>query len=103
MKTHRRTALLAAPLLLAACGAHKTAVASAGCKTVTPKQAASRSHASGAWPYSDGDLANTRDAAGSAISSANVSALKPGGAWETPLVSGDGSVTYGIGNPYQTA
>ena len=26
-----------------------------------------------------------------------------GGAWETPLVSGDGSVTYGIGNPYQTA
>jgi alcohol dehydrogenase (cytochrome c) len=25
-----------------------------------------------------------------------------GGAWETPLVSGDGSVTYGIGNPYQT-
>jgi outer membrane protein assembly factor BamB len=26
-----------------------------------------------------------------------------GGAWETPLVSSDGSVTYGIGNPYQTA
>jgi alcohol dehydrogenase (cytochrome c) len=26
-----------------------------------------------------------------------------GGAWETPLVNGDGSVTYGIGNPYQTA
>ena len=26
-----------------------------------------------------------------------------GGAWETPLVSPDGSVTYGIGNPYQTA
>ena len=26
-----------------------------------------------------------------------------GGAWETPLVSGDGSVTFGIGNPYQTA
>jgi outer membrane protein assembly factor BamB len=25
-----------------------------------------------------------------------------GGAWETPLVSGDGSVAYGIGNPYQT-
>ena len=28
--------------------------------------------------------------------------LGSGGAWETPLVSGDGSVTYGIGNPYQT-
>lgn len=25
-----------------------------------------------------------------------------GGAWETPLVGSDGSVTYGIGNPYQT-
>jgi glucose dehydrogenase len=25
-----------------------------------------------------------------------------GGAWETPLVSPDGSVTFGIGNPYQT-
>ncbi|HEY5010538.1 MAG TPA: PQQ-binding-like beta-propeller repeat protein, partial [Acidimicrobiales bacterium] len=24
------------------------------------------------------------------------------GAWETPLVNADGSVTYGIGNPYQT-
>ncbi|MFI5035866.1 MAG: PQQ-binding-like beta-propeller repeat protein [Acidimicrobiales bacterium] len=26
-----------------------------------------------------------------------------GGAWETPLVGANGSVTYGIGNPYQTA
>jgi outer membrane protein assembly factor BamB len=25
-----------------------------------------------------------------------------GGAWETPLVSSDGSVTFGIGNPYQS-
>jgi alcohol dehydrogenase (cytochrome c) len=25
-----------------------------------------------------------------------------GGAWETPLLSSDGSVTYGIGNPYQS-
>jgi glucose dehydrogenase len=29
--------------------------------------------------------------------------LGSGGAWETPLVGTDGSVTYGIGNPYQTA
>jgi alcohol dehydrogenase (cytochrome c) len=28
--------------------------------------------------------------------------LGAGGAWETPLVSRDGSVTYGTGNPYQT-
>ncbi len=26
-----------------------------------------------------------------------------GGAWETPLVSADGSVTFGTGNPYQSA
>lgn len=29
--------------------------------------------------------------------------LGSGGAWETPLVSSNGSVTYGIGNPYQSA
>jgi glucose dehydrogenase len=29
--------------------------------------------------------------------------LGAGGAWETPLVGGDGSVTYGTGNPYQSA
>ena len=28
--------------------------------------------------------------------------LGAGGAWETPLVGSDGSVTYGTGNPYQT-
>jgi outer membrane protein assembly factor BamB len=28
--------------------------------------------------------------------------LRAGGVWETPLVSRDGSVTYGIGNPYQS-
>jgi outer membrane protein assembly factor BamB len=28
--------------------------------------------------------------------------LGAGGAWETPLVSGDGTVTFGTGNPYQT-
>ena len=28
--------------------------------------------------------------------------LGAGGAWETPLVGVDGSVTYGTGNPYQT-
>jgi outer membrane protein assembly factor BamB len=28
--------------------------------------------------------------------------LGSGGAWETPLVSMDGSVTFGIGNPYQS-
>ena len=36
--------------------------------------------------------------------SAGVAALGlgSGGAWETPLVGTDGSVTFGIGNPYQS-
>jgi hypothetical protein len=38
---------------------------------------------SGSWPYPNGDLANTRDAAGSVITTVNVSKLKeawsPGG------------------------
>jgi glucose dehydrogenase len=29
--------------------------------------------------------------------------LGSGGAWQTPLVGADGSVTFGIGNPYQSA
>lgn len=29
--------------------------------------------------------------------------LGSGGAWETPLVGSDGSVTFGTGNPYQNA
>lgn len=40
---------------------------------------------SGSWPYPNGDLANTRDAAGSTISSANVSKLKE--AWSFRLAS----------------
>jgi len=35
--------------------------------------------------------------------SAGGSSYGTGGAWETPLVGSDGSVTFGIGNPYQTA
>jgi glucose dehydrogenase len=32
----------------------------------------------------------------------NASGVGAGGAWETPLVGPDGSVTFGIGNPYQS-
>jgi alcohol dehydrogenase (cytochrome c) len=38
-----------------------------------------------------------------ASNSAATSKYGTGGAWETPLVGSDGSVTFGIGNPYQTA
>jgi outer membrane protein assembly factor BamB len=36
-------------------------------------------------------------------SNAATSRFGTGGGWETPLVGSDGSVTFGIGNPYQTA
>src|SRR5215469_8293903 len=38
-----------------------------------------------------------------ASNSSATSKFGTGGAWETPLVGNDGSVTFGIGNPYQTA
>jgi alcohol dehydrogenase (cytochrome c) len=38
-----------------------------------------------------------------ASNSSATSRFGTGGAWETPLVATDGSVTFGIGNPYQTA
>ena len=48
---------------------------------------------SGSWPYPNGDLANTRDAAGSTISSANVSKLEE--AWTFKLA---GSAAAGVGS-----
>src|SRR3954463_6896705 len=48
--------------------------------------------ASGSWPYPNGDLANTRDAAGSMISSANVSRLRE--AWSFKLA---GQAAAGVG------
>jgi alcohol dehydrogenase (cytochrome c) len=40
--------------------------------------------------------------AGSAGTGVAALGLGSGGAWETPLVGSDGSVTFGIGNPYQS-
>jgi alcohol dehydrogenase (cytochrome c) len=37
------------------------------------------------------------------VSSTHPGVVAAGGAWETPLVGSDGSVTYGTGNPYQSA
>lgn len=48
--------------------------------------------ATGSWPYPNGDLANTRDAAGSTISSQNVAALRE--AWSFKL-TGKGATTVG--------
>jgi outer membrane protein assembly factor BamB len=71
--------LLAAAFPLAACGGSTNTSASAGCKTISTKAAASAADLTESWPYANGDLANTRDATGSTISSANVSGLTP--AW----------------------
>jgi outer membrane protein assembly factor BamB len=72
----------AASLLIAACGGSKTAgsSATAACRVsdmaTAPNPAASKADpASPSWPYANADLANTRDAPGSTISSANVSKL----------------------------
>jgi alcohol dehydrogenase (cytochrome c) len=86
--------LVAAGLLVAACGGHGTAAASSGCTTVTTNVAASTPAGSGSWPYSNVDLANTRDATGSTISSANVSRLAQ--AWTFKLT---GKAAAGV-RPY---
>ncbi len=75
--------LAAAGLLVAACGGSGTLRASAGCETLTTNVAASTAGGSGSWPYANGDLANTRVATGSTISSANVSRLRE--AWTFKL------------------
>lgn len=59
--------------------------------TVT-NAAAPKPLASGSWPYSNGDLADTRDAAGSTITAANVSGLKQ--AWTFHIT---GPAAAGVG------
>jgi alcohol dehydrogenase (cytochrome c) len=73
--THSAVVVVAAGLAIAACGADRSPAASAGCRTITTGLAASTAGAGGSWRYSNADLANTRDASGSTISSANVSRL----------------------------
>ncbi|HEY2577390.1 MAG TPA: PQQ-binding-like beta-propeller repeat protein, partial [Streptosporangiaceae bacterium] len=84
------TVIAAVTVLAAACSGSGPAPVS----TVFPGAA----RPSGSWPYPNGDIANTRDALGSAISAANVSTLRE--AWAFKLagtaaagVSGTGSLT----------
>jgi alcohol dehydrogenase (cytochrome c) len=69
---------VALSVLLAACSSTSTP---AGTTVTNPKAA----RPAGAWPYPNADLANTRDAAGSTISSANVASLRQ--AWTFRLPS----------------
>ncbi len=63
--------LLATGIVLAACGGPGAPPAAAPSAT-------------GSWPYPNGDLANTRDAIGSTISSANVAKLAQAWAFQLP-------------------
>jgi glucose dehydrogenase len=64
------TVLVTASSVTAACSSTSSTQATA------TNPAAPKPSPSGSWPYSNGDLADTRDAAGSTITSANVSGLK---------------------------
>jgi outer membrane protein assembly factor BamB len=76
--------LVTASLVTAACSSTPV--------TVT-NRAAPKPLASGSWPYSNGDLSNTRNAAGSTIRSANVSGLKQ--AWTFHIT---GPAAAGVGS-----
>jgi alcohol dehydrogenase (cytochrome c) len=78
--------LIAISVLAAACSSASTP---AGTTVRNPRAA----KPAGSWPYPNGDLANTRDAAGSAITSANVASLQQ--AWTFKLPAGE--VTSGPG------
>jgi glucose dehydrogenase len=82
----------AGSLLIGACGGSESATASHSCQTVAADMSASTAGASGSWPYSNADLANTRDAPGSAISAANVSRLRQ--AWTFKM---SGAAAAGVG------
>jgi alcohol dehydrogenase (cytochrome c) len=69
-----------------------TAACSSTPATVT-NSAAPKPLASGSWRYSNGDLSNSRDAAGSTITSANVSGLKQ--AWTFHIT---GTAAAGVGS-----
>jgi alcohol dehydrogenase (cytochrome c) len=88
--------LAALGMLVAACGAYTT---SAGHTAGSPGQTvieASTTGPSGSWPYPNYDLANTRDATGSVISSANVSRLRH--AWTFRLSGAAAQGDYGFGS-----
>jgi glucose dehydrogenase len=73
--TYSAVVIVAAGLLVAGCGGNATTTVRSGCTTVAGSAAASPAPGSGSWSYSNTDLANTRNATGSTISSANVSRL----------------------------
>jgi alcohol dehydrogenase (cytochrome c) len=100
---------MAAALALAACGgssgssrssgssgsSNKPTGALAACGSGAKATSASASSTSDSWPYPNGDLANTRDAAGSTISSANVSRLAQAWTFKLTGKAATGVAPYG--------
>jgi outer membrane protein assembly factor BamB len=83
-------------ILLAVIGVLIAACSSGGGGSSSSKPPVSRAATpAGSWPYPNGDLANTRDAAGSAITSANVSRLAQ--AWTFRLAGAAAQGVYGYG------
>jgi glucose dehydrogenase len=85
--------VVVAGVLVAACGG--SGRPSPGCKTIPGTVTASSAGTSGSWPYANVDLANTRDATSSTISSANVSRLTPAWTFRLTGKAADGVRPYG--------
>jgi alcohol dehydrogenase (cytochrome c) len=82
------TALLAVGVAVAAC----TSSSAGAPTTVTNPRAATPA---GSWPYPNGDAENTRDAAGSTISSTNVASLRQAWTFKLPAAEVPSGPTFG--------
>ena len=84
------TALLAVGVAVAACASSSTSASAP--TTVTNPSAAKPA---GSWPYPNGDPENTRDAAGSTISSANVARLQQAWTFKLPAAEVPSGPSFG--------
>jgi alcohol dehydrogenase (cytochrome c) len=78
--------LVGVGLLASACSSSPAAVTVRNSRAARP---------AGSWPYPNGDLANTRDAADSAITSANVAKLQQAWTFKLPAAAVHTGPTYG--------
>ncbi|MGH9054629.1 MAG: PQQ-binding-like beta-propeller repeat protein, partial [Acidimicrobiales bacterium] len=84
------------PVIVLVCLTVVAAACSGGSPASATKAVPGAAVASGSWPSPNGDIANTREAPGSAISAANVSRLREAWTFKLPGrsgVSGVGSLT----------
>ena len=93
----RAAAAMAVTLALAACGGsvNKPTGPLAACGSGTKAATAPAPAASGSWPYPNGDIANTRVAAGSTFSAANISGLAQAWTFKLTGTAAEGVRPYG--------